>query len=276
MKTRYFDSAAEGRVHLQPVTGMHGPLNAIGNGDIMLYGRGPEWTQVLGVPYSCPTVFSLTAPDDKPLKSATYRREGVNSWVHELDAGVMTDCASREYRCLARHWDMTGEVELVLESHGFEMIDQSQVLPGAAAAWLINVPGDAHLYNDYPLMTHTYMMVALRGDCKCAYEDNKVRITFCGSGDMLVTSAKSWAQAVQEMRRALDTGFDVILDSADADDREYLNRCAANRGELKRTELTPEVLAAVEDTALQIRAQQHREGGVQAGHNYHLAYVSDQ
>ena len=32
----------------------------------------------------------------------------------------------------------------------------------------------------------------------------------------------------------------------------------------------------MEDTALQIRAQQHKDGGVQAGHNYHLAYVRDQ
>lgn len=276
MKIRYFDSAKEGRVHAQPVTGEFGPLNAVGNGDIMLYGRGPEWTQVLGVPYSCPTIFSLTVPEEKPLKCATHRREGVNSWTHELDAGVMTDCASREYSCLARHWEMDGEAEFILESHGFELVDQSPVLPEAGAAWLINVPGDSHVYNDYPLMTHTYMLVALRGDFGCAEEAGRIRIAFRGKGDMLVTGAKSWAQAVNDMRRALDTGFEEILASADADDRAYLSRCAENRRKLKDAPLAAETLAAVEDTALQIRAQQHKDGGVQAGHNYHLAYVRDQ
>lgn len=276
MKTRYFDSAKEGRVHLAPFTGLHGALNAIGNGDIMLYGRGPEWTQVLGVPYTCPTVFSLTAHEDMPITCKTDRRAGVNSWEHTFDCGKMTDCASAEFACLARSWDMTGEVVMDMTSHGFEIIDQSAVLPEAHAAWLINVPGDAHAYNDYPLMTHTYMMIALRGDSSVENTECGARITFCGRGEMLVTSAKSWAQAVTEMRRALATPFEDILASADNADREYLARCAKNRKPLKETALTAEALRAVEDTALQIRAQQHKDGGVQAGHNYHLAYVRDQ
>lgn len=276
MKERYFDSAAEGQVHKKPYTGEHGALNAVGNGDIMLYGRGPEWHQVLGVPYTCPTVFSLTAPEDSTITCRTHRRAGVNSWEHVFDCGMMTDCASREYQCLARHWDMDGEVTLVMESQGFEIIDQKAVLPGALAAWLFNVPGDAHAYNDYPLMTHTYMMVAVRGECRVETIENGAKITFCGSGDMFVTSAKSWSQAVVSMRNVLNAEFGDILASADKDDREYLARCAAHRAELKASPLAEEVLSAVEDTALQIRAQQHRDGGVQAGHNYHLAYVRDQ
>lgn len=276
MKTRYFDSAAEGRVHLPPYTGLHGALSAIGNGELMLYGRGPEWTQVIGVPYSCPTVFSLTAADDDPAKCATKRRDGVNSWMHEMESGVMTDCASREYGCLARHWKMTGEAGFLLQSHGFEITDQTDVLPGANAAWLINIPGDAHVYNDYPLMTHSYMLVALRGDCSCADTADGIGIVFRGEGDLIVTGAKSWKQAVADMRRALETDFDDILESADSDDRRYLDICASNRRALKQHPLTEETLRAVEDTALQIRAQQHTDGGVQAGHNYHLAYVRDQ
>ncbi len=276
MKQRYFDSVKEGRVHISPASGKFGALNAIGNGDIMLYGRGPEWTQVLGVPYTCPTIFSLTAPEDTPVTCVTRRREGVNSWEHKFECGIMTDCASAEYACLARHWNMSGEVTMELMSHGFEIIGQTDVLPAAAAAWLINVPGDAHAYNDYPLMTHTYMMVALRGDCAAAETENGARIAFRGEGDMLVTSAKTWAEAVSMMRRALYTPFEDILASADGDDMEFLARCAKNRRPLREESITAEVLRAAEDTALQIRAQQHKDGGVQAGHNYHLAYVRDQ
>jgi len=276
MRMRYFDSANEGSVHVRPMTGEYGALNAIGNGDIMLYGRGPEWIQVLGVPYTCPAIFSLTVPEDAPVKCVTRRRAGVNSWEHDLGRGVMTDCASAEHACLARHWDMRDEAVMELETCGFEISDQSGLLPGCAAAWLINVPGDAHAYNDYPIMTHTYMMVALRGDCGVQPSDTGARITFKGRGDMLVTSAKRWDKAVMDMRAALSAGFEEILASADAADREYLARCAAHRGSMRQHRLSAEVLSAVEDTALQIRAQQHREGGVQAGHNYHLAYVRDQ
>ena len=276
MKQRIFDSAAEGRVHMPPMSGLHGALHAIGNGDIMLYGRGPEWTQVLGAPYSCPTVFSLVAPGDMPVKCVTTRRPGVNSWEHALDAGRMTDCASREYECLSRHWELTGTAAFDLDVHGFELLDQSAVFPELAAAWLINVPGDSHVYNDYPLMTHTYMLIGVKGGVRAENRDGGLRLYFENSGDMIVVSSKSWAQSVMQLRRAAAADFETVLASADADDRAYLARCAANRRALRDHPMTAETIAAIEDTALQIRAQQHREGGVQAGHNYHLAYVRDQ
>lgn len=276
MKQRFFDSAEEGRVHLPPVGGLHGALHAIGNGDIMVYGRGPEWTQFIGAPYSCPTIFSLVAPEDAPIKCVTTRRPGVNSWEHRFENGVMTDCASREYECIARRWAMDSGVAMDLDVHGFEMIDQSAVFPELDGAWLINVPGDSHVYNDYPLMTHTYVLVGVRGGVQVAQKDGGLRLVFENTGDMIAVGSKSWAQSVTQLRRAAQTEFSCILESADADDREYLARCAKNRRKLREHPLKDETLAAIEDTALQIRAQQHREGGVQAGHNYHLAYVRDQ
>ena len=276
MKQRIFDSAKEGRVHKAPFTGLHGALHAMGNGDIMAYGRGPEWTQVIGAPYSCPTIFSLVSPDDAPVRCVTTRREGVNSWEHVFYGGKMTDCASREYECLARHWEMDSPIQFELDAQGFEMIDQSAVFPELDGAWLINVPGDSHVYNDYPLMTHTYMLIGVRGGVTAENNAEGVRLTFDKCGDMLVVSSKSWAESVLQLRKASQAEFSEILASADNDDKAYLARCAANRAKLKEHPLKNETLAAIEDTALQIRAQQHNEGGVQAGHNYHLAYVRDQ
>ena len=44
----------------------------------------------------------------------------------------------------------------------------------------------------------------------------------------------------------------------------------------KDTPFREKVLAAVDDTAVLIKTQQSAQGGVLAGHNYHLAYVRDQ
>ena len=267
MKERFFDPAAA-------ANDRPGAVNAIGTGDIMLYGRGPEWMQVLGAPYSCPTVFSLTMP--KGPVWVSRRRPGVNSWVHESGCGRLTDCASRAHGCLARRWELTEPVEFIMEAHASDIIDESGALPGFDGAWLMNVSGKEPLYNDYPLTTHTYMLAAVRGGfaqekCGCG-----IRLTFCGSGDMLVVGAKSYPEAVAQLRALEKVSFDGILAAGDAEDREFLARCAARRGILKAHPLTGEVEAAIEDTALQIRAQQHTGGGVQAGHNYHLAYVRDQ
>lgn len=276
MRELVFDSTAARRIHRANYDGLNGAIHAIGNGDIMLYGRGPEWMQVLGAPYTCPTVFSLIVPEDAPLKTVTRRREGVNSREHEFENGKMTDCASREYACIARHWEMTAPVRFEMDAQGFEIMDQSAVFPELAAAWLIYVPGAAPGYGTYPIMTPTYMHVGLRGGAEACMTGSGADITFDKTGDMLVVSSKSWADSVSMLRHALTADFSDILASADADDRAYLERCAKNRAALREHKLTAETLAAIEDTALQVRAQQHNEGGVQAGHNYHLAYVRDQ
>lgn len=38
-------------------------LHALGNGETIAYGRGIEWVQVFGPPYSSPTMFSLIAEE---------------------------------------------------------------------------------------------------------------------------------------------------------------------------------------------------------------------
>ena len=277
MKERFFDSTTTDRLRVHRLSHQSGTdcgaIHAIGNGEIMLYGRGPEWMQVFGTPYSCPTILSLIVPEGDAVKCRSHRREGTGSWLHLLDAGKIVDCASRSYHCIARQWQLDSPVRFELDCHDFTINDQSALFSGA---WLISVPGTAALYNDYPLIHQAFVMVRFRGDYLVERIPTGLMVTLNHEGTLLVTGAQTYGDCVAQMQRACEVPFEALLHDADQNDRIFLNRCAQRRPPLKYHPLHRPVIEAVEGTSLMIRAQQDAGGGVQAGHNYHLAYVRDQ
>ena len=277
MKERLFDSrgADRAQVHRAPFQDGAdcGAIHAIGNGEILLYGRGPEWMQAFGAPYSCPTVLSLIVPKGDSVQCASHRRAGTNAWVHRMAAGEMVDCASREQHCIARHWTLNAPVQFDLDCHDFALDDQSALLSGA---WLVSVPATAALYNDYPILQQTFMMVRLLGEYRAERIPIGLKITLSGEGTLLLTGARTYGDCVLQMRSAGALSFEALLEQSNREDRAFLESCARRRAPLKEHPLRNAVEEAIEDVALLVRAQQHRGGGVQAGHNYHLAYVRDQ
>ena len=59
-------------------------LHALGNGETIAYGRGIEWVQVFGPPYSSPTMFSLIAEEGGAPRCESRRLPGSNLWEHRL------------------------------------------------------------------------------------------------------------------------------------------------------------------------------------------------
>ena len=75
-------------------------LHALGNGETIAYGRGIEWVQVFGPPYSSPTMFSLIAEEGGAPRCESRRLPGSNLWEHRLPQGEIADCAARHPVCL--------------------------------------------------------------------------------------------------------------------------------------------------------------------------------
>lgn len=77
-------------------------LHALGNGETIAYGRGIEWVQVFGPPYSSPTMFSLIAEEGGAPRCESQRLPGSNLWEHRLPQGEIAECAARHPVCLLR------------------------------------------------------------------------------------------------------------------------------------------------------------------------------
>ena len=267
MKKRYFDTT---KTDLDSIA-----VHALGNGEIMLYGTGPEWLQVFGVPYSCPSIFSLKVHPGDPVHSTTWRSPGTERWIHELQEGILTDCVSRNHRCIARRWQLDLPVRFDLTSE-YAVHDIHAVYPKLAGAWLVTLPATAAVYNDYPLVHHTCMIITAEGGCKTEMTENGILLTLSESGTLYVTGAKQFPEAVELMKEAIRIPFTRLQEEADSEIRGFLNECETHRSPLRKHPAREAVLEAVEDILIVIHSQQAIEGGVQAGYNYHLGYVRDQ
>jgi len=251
-----------------------GALHAIGNGEMMLYGRGPEWLQALGAPYSSPTSMEIRVPASDSMYCETHRIQGTNTYQHTLAQGVLTDCASRKHNCLARHWSLSAPVRFEIDFCGFKFYDVSTQF--ASPSYLVYIPQDAFAWSNYVVREESFMRMSVMGDYSLENTQRGLIITMYGEGTLVYTGSRSCIEGAQILKNLQATAFEEILASSQAEDRAYLSACKANRAPLRQHPLKAEVENSIEDVLLQIHAQQHSSGGVQAGHNYHLAYIRDQ
>ena len=243
----------------------------VGNGRVIAYGRGAEWTEAVGPVYSAPRAFSMRFAGEAEAWE-TARAEGSSAWTHRRPGGVIADGASREYGCLIRSFETEGETAFALRFGDNKVRDNSFLFPGAGAAYLIEIPAGAPVYNWYPTRDRMYMELILRGGA--SMEDG--RLTMRGRGDMLLVGAGDYPGLIEAARRACGTDGKEIWASIDREDREAEDRRKRRAAPLREHPLKGAVMRAADDTAMLIRAQQGREGGVMAGYNYHLGYVRDQ
>ena len=274
MKERCFDSAGadRARVHRSPFVTDCGAIHAIGNGEQMIYGRGPEWMQVLGAPYSCPNLFSLVIPEGESVRCVSRRREKAGSWEHVLPQGTLTDLASRSARCLARSWDLSSPFRLEADFLDREYQNVTGLCPGCSAAFLITVPACTPMYNDYPILHRIFALLVWDGDC--AFDGTTTVLS--SRGVLRVCGGRDYGDCFRTMSAARSIPFEKMLSDADAEDARFLADCAVRRAPLRAHPLKNRAVEAIEDALLMIRAQQDNSGGIQAGHNYHLGYVRDQ
>lgn len=264
-----------------------GEIHAMGTGQLLVYGQGPEWMQVMGPPYSCPPVFSLRFSDEEEICAASARSEGFSDWVHtftrrqrghstDLPGGVFHDVACRGEHILLRLFHLDAPQTLVLRS-AYPIDDITSLLPqdSCSCALVITLPRNAPVFNDYPVGTPTCNAVGIRGCCQTARTEDGIRITLSGDGAIYVCGGTDFPHAHAALSAALGMDGTHLLQKQRNEDLLFLQTCEKNRAKHSPVHDT-RVLRAMEDVLFSIRAQQSASGGVMAGHVYPLAYVRDQ
>lgn len=248
------------------------PVYAVGNGEVMVYGQGAQWIEAIGPVYSSARAFTLTWPDDGGEEVESSRKTGSSVWHHALCGGWMQDAASRKYRCVIRQFDLPQPVEFELDFETNQVTENAAWFDGECQAYMICIPAGKPAYNWYPSREHMWVQLILRGGASLA--DGK--LTLCGKGEILLCGAGDYPELIAASRTLMKTSAEEIMASVAEEDAVMCARRNARMPELKDHPLTEETLRAADDVAMLIRAQQGKEGGVQAGYNYHLGYVRDQ
>lgn len=269
-----------------------GAIHALGTGRILVYGQGPEWMQMIGAPYSCPTMAELRFPDTAEICSVSERAAGSSDWTHTLsckaanrntriDCGYFHDIAVRDWHCILRRWQLDTPLTVCLKST-YPITEITALMDASAchAAFSITVPHNAPVYNDYPVGTPSTMTIGIRcetnGICRIAHMDDGIALTLSGGGCLYVCGGETFPIAHAALSRVLSQSIPELLARQKHADAAYLAVCEKNRAAIHPGADTALIASAMEDVLFSIRAQQSETGGVMAGHAYHLAYVRDQ
>src|SRR5450830_1682550 len=65
-----------------------GSTHAMGNGQLVAYGRGPDIPFLYGPPYSSPNIMTLTTECDHPITDEAKREPGTAVWRHAIKSAA--------------------------------------------------------------------------------------------------------------------------------------------------------------------------------------------
>ena len=262
-----------------------GSLHCLGNGRLCVYEQGPNLAQVFGPPYSAPAFFKLWVESDRQVSAQSERQPGAAIWTHHLAviggaAGEMVDFVDAELPCLVRHMKLSFPLQFRLSiEEPVKVVENGRNLAGCDGGLLLEVPAGRYLFHVYPFPTVIYHQIAWRGPVKVTGLDNSHYLFACGPGEceLFFAGGPDYPEAVTCAEAALSIPFDELFSRTQRAWEEFTrSRHGFNTILPHDLPLRDRLLQTIDDVAVLIKAQQSAEGGILAGHNYHMAFVRDQ
>ena len=262
-----------------------GSLHCLGNGLLCAYGQGPAIAQLFGPPYSAPSMLRLELPSAGAVSSVSTREPGTAVWRHTVTVGgaraaECIDFVPPGLPCLVRAMECAGEIAMTLRFEPCaEALPNGSSFSGAVAALLACVEAGAFIYGKYPTTSRQYLQVLGTAGVACRpVGPGDYELTFpAGRSSLLFVSGTDYPGVIEAAEWLLQIDREELLDST----RRWWRAFTCRRKDF--ASLIPpgfpwraRLLELIDSVSVLIRAQQGREGGVMAGHNFHMAYVRDQ
>jgi hypothetical protein len=267
---------------------MDANVHCMGNGRLAVYARGPEILQCFGPPYSSASSIGVTMAAAGMLETRSEREPGTAVWSHELlvggaSMGRMTDFVDAEMPVFVRTMDLMRPLELEFRvGDGAEALENTGrfAAGGARAALLVTAPRGTPVFMKYPSPVPFFHQVAATGrvSMRRATAGGAWRIA-CepGASTIFIAGGHAYPECIETAEAALATPAADLLSRT----RGWWRGFTARRHDA--TSAIPanvprrgDLLQAVDDVAVLIKAQQGIEGGILAGLSYHWAAFRDQ
>ncbi|MFV0402247.1 MAG: hypothetical protein ACK5LX_16745 [Oscillospiraceae bacterium] len=257
-----------------------GSLHALGNSKMAAYGEGPDLVQVFGPPYSAPSFLTLRVDSGLDLEVRTERLPGSAIYRHSLFSGgviigEMIDFVDAKLPVLVRSFWLTMGLTLRLGWGEAELLSSEE----ATASYLFQLAAGAYIYNDYPRLLPVTMALRAKGQAESRIVGGSEALLRLGPGEgaIILAGGEDYPSTLTNAEFALSAP-DGELEKRTAADWACFTLARRDFSKQLPRELPgrERLLEAIDSVAVLIKAQQGREGGVLAGHNYHLFYVRDQ
>ncbi len=274
----FVEAKAQQSVHLDVDN-----IYCIGNGKLAAYFTKADIIQLFGAPYSSPSVLEMIL-NDTTLSVRSQREPGAAIWTHTIEkggdkVGTITDFVDPEKPVLIREFDFSKSISFSLSvSSDVTLISNEKGTKkhGINNAILIESPRGKAIYNDYPMPFRQYFQIASKGTVFISKQSNEI-VCEPGKGTLYFIGGPEYPDCMINSQAAFTVSTDEILAESRTSWKQFTDR----RLDFKK--LLPvhlpqreKLLQTIDDVAINIKTQQASEGGVLAGHNYHLGYVRDQ
>ncbi len=263
-----------------------GSVHCLGNGLLCAYEVGPDIMQVFGPPYSSPVLGAVTLDVAEPVQVQSSREAGTAIWTHQLQKdgeswAEMVDFVDSSLPCLVRRVRTQKPLHLEWSFSG-RMVNNSQRVSMADGSLICEIPAGTPFYSHYPYPRPVFYQIAWRGTLTADglienASQNGGWLCMPGESWLFLIGGPEYPQAIEHTEAMLALPGEVLLDRTRAAWLQFSLRHANQiTPRLAQAPWYDRLLRAVDDVSVLIKVQQAAEGGVLAGHNYHLCYVRDQ
>ncbi len=259
----------------------------LGNGHLAAYETKADIIQLFGPPYSSPSLLQMTIFDTS-IVIENKRRAGTAIWKHILfkngkKIGTITDFVDSKLPCLVRKIDIAQPVVFSLEfGKKLKIINNSNSYKnsGLKYALLAESPRDNPFYNDYMMPFKQYMQMGCKNNISVnATKDNNIYRVECekGKSTLYFIGGPKYPECITNSEKIFSEPYDTLINRTE----NWWNRFTSRRFNFSKIihADVPErkkLLKTIDDVSVLIKTQQSAEGGIIAGHNYHLAYIRDE
>jgi len=261
----------------------------MGNGRLCVYGQGPDIVQFFGPGYSTTSIGGM-ALESAGASCVSRRVPGAAVWEHRiLENGavvaVITDFVDSELPVFIRQVNATVPVSFVFHPEPWLRITSREDTFGQAPAkgsLLVETPVGRPCvpFGQYPIPFAFFHEFSWRGDVTGSFDPAKRGASFVfgpGQGTLFVSGGPELEACLAHMDAAVGADYGGLLGRTRSWWAEFTAKGRDFGKELPAdVPLRERLVQVLDDTAVQIKAQQAVEGGIVAGYPYHLGYVRDQ
>lgn len=267
-----------------------GSIHPIGNGDMLIYGQGPEIVKVFGPPYSSPSFMEISLETKSgDIRVISKREKNTAVWHHDIyrndiHVAQMIDYMIPDRNIFIRDIIDVGEefnfrVRVPAEVNAFHMGSYFSYIPGLqTSSVLFSIPSGTTFFVRNPIPEEQSLFMTGTG-CVNLNEisDKEFNINLKpGKGRLIFSSHTSYPVTVSNMEYVLKNPDNPYLWEC----RKYWRDFSARRPDFVSMipdghPLKDPILDAIDGVSVLIKCQQSSSGGVMAGHKYNMAYVRD-
>ena len=254
-------------------------IHAMGNGELLAYGEGPDIVQLYGPPYSSPNILQMRTCCEAPLGDEAEREAHTAIWRHRLacDGELMltfTECVASDLPVYIRQFTCSkAGVRFELHPHEGATFFSN---PAHPRIWQqVILPGQ-RIFN-YPATGTAFHWIIADGACTVTPADDGTLHIACAPGDgyLAIIGADDYPLGALYVERMQREGPAEIFTATRRYWEDFTRRRLAACPPAVTT-APADRLDAMDSVAVLMKTQQASDGGVMAGHRYPMAYIRDQ